>query len=252
MNSQDIWIRDGRVVTRPMRRDGSALSNRQLMERQAMVRVSFNHTGSVIEWVSGQPNWSSLMITQSFLPALVAPYTLKFYNDGWFTEKFETVAEAVHRIEGVMYKSDIRLSDHVFTSDSDVRESTLSQELQHMLTSGTTPDNRSIICNVAPEHELSKIEHIGENSLIGQIWGVTPNSFPFQSGNSYDRTVTPFYFKAANTGKPHFDHVLASMVRPDGERHWFGYHRVIIPEIFQGRRRVRVVSELAPVDIQVM
>ena len=38
-------------------------------------------------------------------------------------------------------------------------------------------------------------------SLIARIWGVSPNSYPCLNGHSYDRAVTPEYFKVVTTGE---------------------------------------------------
>ena len=55
-------------------------------------------------------------------------------------------------------------------------------------------------------------------------------------------------------GKPHYDHVLAALVRPDGEVGWIGYQRIILPEgeVQNGVGRVKVISDLAPVDIKLL
>ena len=60
---------------------------------------------------------------------------------------------------------------------------------------GTARDNRSVVCIVEPEREISQVEHVGKDSLIARIWGISPNSYPCLNGHSYDRAVTPEYFK---------------------------------------------------------
>jgi hypothetical protein len=252
MNEQDLWISEGRIVPRPKRQDGSDFKTSYLLEKNAMVRISFSQEGALIEWVTGKPNWSSLMLSQSLITALPAPYKLKYFSSGWFTESHETVRDAIHRIEALMFNSDVKLSDRAYISKVTPRFETLSDELRLALETGIASDECSIVCVLDTETERNRIEHVGERSLIGQIWGRASNSFALVAGNSYDRAVTPYYFKAAKSGKPRFDHVMASMVRPDGERHWYGYHRVIIPELHLDQPRVRVVSQLAPVDIQLL
>jgi hypothetical protein len=252
MSTQELWIRDGRIVTHPLQRDGTKVAKRSLLDQQAMVAIAFDDSGTVLEWVMSRPNWSSLMVAQSLVTALTAPFTLKYFNAGWFTENFATAADVVQRIEALIFNSDVRLSDRAYTSESNMNSHKLANHVRTALETGTAHDVDSVICAVEPDGEFTRVEHVGEASLIGKIWGVQPNSFPFVSGNNYDRVVTPFYFKAARTGKAHHDHVLASMVRPDGERHWFAYHRAILPEYHGAQKRVRVVSALAPVEIQLL
>jgi hypothetical protein len=252
MNRQELWIREGRIITPPTQRDGTVAAKRTLLDQQSMVRISFNDTGTVVEWVPSRPNWASLMVSQSLITAMIAPYTLKFFNAGWFTETYASAAEAIQRIETLISHSDVRLSDRAYITEQVPDIARLTETVRSALEQGTAPDSQSIICQLDPDREFAQVEHVGEQSLIGSLWGVQPNSFPFVTGNNFDRAVTPFYFKAMRTGKPHHDHVLASMVLPDGERHWLGYHRAILPEFHGRQKRVRVVSASAPVAIQLL
>jgi hypothetical protein len=252
MDSEEIWIRDGRMVARPIKHGASGRTDKYLLDQLAMVRVTFKLQGSVIQWNMSRPNWSSLMFASHFLAALPAPYTFKYFNAGWFTETHDDINTAVPRFESLIFKSDVRLSDRAYTSVVVPDFNVIPDTLRLALLTGTAPQDRSIVCNVEPDREISRVEHVGRDSLIARVWGVSPNSFPCLNGHSYDRAVTPEYFKVVQTGKPHYDHVLASLVLPDGERHWYGYHRVILPDLTEGRKRVRVLSEFAPVDIQLL
>jgi hypothetical protein len=252
MNGVVMWIRDGALAARPVKENGQAYQDKSLFDQFGMVRISSDAKGTTIQWNMACPNWASLMLAAKLVSACAAPYSLKFFNSGWFVETLQDSTSTEDRIEALMFKSDVRLSDRAFTKVVVPNLNIIPEVLRDALASGDAPDNYSVVCAVEPEREYSHVEHVGKNSLIARIWGISPNSYPCLNGHSYDRAVTPEYFRVVETGKPHYDHVLASMVRPNGELHWLGYHRVILPDFKEGRKRVRIVSELAPVDIQLL
>lgn len=222
------------------------------MDQFGMVRIHTNGTGTTIQWSMACPNWSSLMVAAKLTPSCAGPFTLKYFSSGWFTESQPDATSAADRIESLIFKSDVRLSVRAYTSIVVPDMQIVPDVLRVALQDGLIPENRSVVCTVEPERETSHVEHVGKDSLIARIWGVSPNSYPCLNGHSYDRAVTPEYFRVVETGRAHYDHVLASMVRPDGELHWLGYQRVILPDFSENRKRVKIVSELAPVKIQLL
>lgn len=247
-----MWIRNGEFVHRPQKHNGSEYQDKTLIDQFGMVRVESGLYGTDIKWNMSCPNWASLMVAAATLQACSGPFTLHYFNAGWFTEVIPDAKDASDRLNQLIYKSDVRLSDRAYTSVVSANTPKVPSILKSALETGTAPDMVSVVCSVEPEQEICRVDHVGNESLIARIWGVSPNSYPCINGHSYDRTVTPEYFKVLKTGRPHYDHVLASMVRPNGEQHWIGYHRVILPELSLGRKRVRVISELAPVQIQLL
>lgn len=252
MNGTTMWIKDGALVSRPGRENGLDYQDKTLFDQFGMVKIASNAHGTSVHWNMSCPNWASLMLAAKLVPACMAPIQLRYFNAGWFTEDHQDAVSAADRIEALIYKSDVHLSERAFTTVVTPNHHNVPPILRDALSSGTASDNRSVVCLVDKERTTSSVEHVGKDSLIARIWGVSPNSYPCLNGHSYDRAVTPEYFKVIDSGKPHYDHVLASMVRPDGELHWLSYHRVILPEVRRGQARVRVVSELAPVDIQLL
>lgn len=247
-----MWIRDGALTTTPKRESGAEFQDKALFDHFGMVRILCESGGTTVQWSMACPNWGSLMLAAKLVTACPGPFTLKYFNAGWFVETHEQSHTAADRIESLIFKSDVRLSNRTYTSVVVPNLETVPAELKSALETGKAPDDRSIVCNVELDREVSQVEHVGRHSLIARIWGISPNSYPCLNGHSYDRVVTPEYFKVARSGRPHYDHVLASMVRPDGELHWLSYHRVILPDDRAGRQRVRVISELAPVKIQLL
>jgi hypothetical protein len=247
-----MWIRDGAIAQRPRRENGVEYQDKTLYNQFGMVRVHSNEQGTLVQWNMACPNWASLMLAGRLVVACVAPFTLRYFNSGWFTEVHADASTVADRIEALIFKSDVRLSDRAYTTVVIPDLQIVPESLRLALQTGDAPDNRSVVCAVEPERESSHVEHVGKDSLIARIWGISPNSYPCLNGHSYDRAVTPEYFKVIETGRAHYDHVLASMVRPNGELHWLGYHRVILPDFKESRKRVRVISELAPVSIQLL
>jgi hypothetical protein len=252
MNGVTMWIRDGAFASRPKKDSGAEYQDKTLLDQFGMVLIHTDGKGTLVQWSMACPNWASLMLASKIMAACAAPFTLKYFSSGWFTEPLVDASSAADRIECLIFKSDVRLSDRAYTSVAIPDLHIVPDSLRLALETGDSPDNNSVVCSVEPDRESSHVEHVGKDSLIARIWGISPNSYPCLNGHSYDRAVTPEYFKVVETGRAHYDHVLASMVRPDGELHWLGYHRVILPDLKEGRKRVRIISELAPVQIQLL
>jgi hypothetical protein len=244
-----MWIRDGAIVARPEKANGTDFQDKTLLDQFGMVCITSGGAGTQIQWNMGCPNWASLMLASKLLAACSAPFKLKYFNAGWFSEVISDADAAAERIDALIFKSDVRLSDRAYTSVVIPDLAIVPEDLQMALKTGQAPDHKSVVCLVDTARDGCQVENVGRHSLIARIWGVSPNSYPCLNGHSYDRAVTPEYFKVVETGRPHYDHVLASMVRPNGELHWLAYQRVILPD---GRKRVRVISELAPVKIQLL
>jgi hypothetical protein len=112
------------------------------------------------------------------------------------------------------------------------------------------PPDFSVDCVLDEAAGRFRVERIGPKSAIARLWGLSPVSFPCINGGSYDFAVSQAYQKVLKTGSPHYDHVLAAMVRPDGEPVWVPYQRLVMLNSNRpGKRKVTVVSELAPVNI---
>ncbi len=249
MNSVVIWIRDGAFAERPKKKNDSDYQDKSLFDQFAMVRISTDTNGTLVQWNMASPNWSSLMLAAKLLSACAGPFSLKYFKSGWFVEKLQDASSAADRLDALIYKSDVHLKERAYTAVLVPDMQVIPSRLRNALLTGTAPNDDSVVCAIEADGEICNVEHVGKDTAIGRIWGVSPNSYPCLNGHSYDRVVTPEYFRVVQSGRVHYDHVLASMVRPDGELHWLGYHRVILPEVRQGQTFVRVVSEVAPVKI---
>ncbi len=250
----EFWIDSGKVVDRPEKPDGALLSDRQLLHTQDLIKIETGPRGTRAHWITFGRNWSSLVYLSDFIMTCAAPVTLRYFNAGWFEETLSTTEAARDRIQAIMSKSDIRFAQRTYTESYDPVSHEMPEKLRQAYESQQTPDDWSVICAIDTEREIVNVEHVGKDSALGKIWGVSPVSYPCQTGHSYDRVVSRSYFTAIQQGRPLYDHVLAAMVRPDGEVSWLGYRRLIFPEtkVVNGFGRVRVVSELGPVDIKLL
>ncbi|MFO1033019.1 MAG: hypothetical protein U1E15_02630 [Hyphomicrobiales bacterium] len=254
INTVEFWINAGALCARPTRPDGRPIPDRKLLHEHGLVKLEAGADGTTVSWVMFTANWSSLMFLSEFVMTCLGPVTLRYFNAGWFEETIETTVDARSRIEQLLVKSDVRLAERTYVSDFDPKAQALPPKLREALEGQGDIEKTAITCAVDPDTETVNVESIGADSLLGKIWGLSPVSFPCQTGHNYDRIVSRPYFKVINSGRPHYDHVLAAMVRPDGEVGWIGYQRIIMPDLHPttGAKRVRIVSELSPVDIRLL
>lgn len=254
MYNLELWIKNGAICPRPTKPDGGAISDRKLLHEYNLVKLETGSTGTRVNWVMFGANWSSLYFLKEFIVTCVAPVTLRYFNAGWFEEVVSVASEAADRIETLVLKSDVRFSQRVYLTNERPSPSNVPESLRAVLEAGNVSDEQSIMCKVDPEMGTSQVEQIGQDSLLGKVWGLVPISYPAMSGHSYDRLVSQPYFEVLRSGEMHYDQVLASMIMPDGEQQWFGYHRVIVPDFSAAARirRVKVACAYAPVDIKLL
>ncbi len=254
MYNLELWINKGAFCARPTKSDGGLISDRKLLHDNNLVKLETGPNGTRVNWVMFGANWASLYFLKEFIVTCVAPVTLRYFNAGWFEETISTSVDAATRIEMLVFKSDVRFSERAYLTSGTPALSKVPESLRSILDAGDIPDGQSIVCRVDPDMGTSRVEHIGEDSLLGRVWGRVPISYPALSGHSYDRVVSAPYFEVLRSGVMHYDQVLASMIMPNGEQQWFGYHRIIMPDISpgDGEARVRVACARAPVEIELL
>jgi hypothetical protein len=254
MIRHEHWIKRGQITNPPKHNDGSNLADRELLFKHDFVKVECNATGTSCKWVMFSANWMSLYFLKEFLNAMIGPFTLEFFNAGWFTERFETSFEARQRLDQLISKSDVRFSSRTFTRKFEPLASKMPATFRSYIEAGEICKTDAVYCSVEVDREQTQVEHIGENSALAKIWGSSPVSYPCRSGHSYDKVVSRSYFEVVKSNRPHYDHVLAAMVRPDGSVHWMGYQRLILPQPKGVGRSptVAVACEFAPVDIPLL
>jgi hypothetical protein len=254
METQEYWISQGKIVPRPVSELGSYLNDKTLLAQRELVKVVITPAGATLKWVMFAANWTSLFFASDWISAFIGPITLEFFNAGWFTERLESASEAKMRIEQLIQKSDVHFSSRTYTRSFDPVGRKLPEMLSDVWSTGVVDESRAVHCAIDTERELTQVEHVGANSALAKVWGISPVTYPCLSGHSYDRVVSKSYYDVVRTGRPHYDHVLAAMVDPKGEVKWFGYHRLIFPKKKSSGQlpQVTVACEFALVDIPLL
>lgn len=253
MTSQVSWIAHGRIAT-PTEGDGlEADPEDHLLKRLGMVRITQGLDGTEIKWSVFAPNWASLYFVLEWIETYPGPFTLRYYLLGWFEEHVETAHAARDRIEMIIAKSDIHLTQRTFIREADPRRKDMPPLLRNALIDKTTLPDHSVDCVYDNQQNRFRVERIGSETPIAKIFGFRPVSYPCINGLSYDQMVSAAYDKVVATGQPHYDHVLAAMTTTHGSVVWIPYQRVILPyEQQAGGKGVSVVSQVARVDIMII
>jgi hypothetical protein len=253
--SQDLWIDGGQIVARPDDESGMPVSERILLHTRNHVKIESTSAGTTTKWVMFAANWASVFFMREWLTIMPKPFTLKFFIAGWFEETYETYLEARERIDQLMAKSDVRFTERVFTREFNINAMhVVPREFELAVNEGKISEDKTVICAIDTVNERSRVTHVGSDSALASVWGMSPVAYPCLSGHSYDKVVSRPYFEVLKTGRPHHDHVLAAMTHPDGEVRWFGYQRLILPgnKRVNGHPTVNVLCHRGAVDIPVL
>lgn len=253
MTSQVSWIARGRIVAPPEVDGAEPVSEDHLLEREGMVRIRHGLDGTEIKWSVFAANWSSLYFVLEWIESYPGPFTLKYYLVGWFEEHVETANEARDRIEIILAKSDIHLTQRTFIRAADPSRRDMPPLLRNALVDKTALPDHSIDCIYDEAHNRYRVDRIGSETPIAKVFGFHPVSYPCINGLTYDQMVSEAYGQVVSTGQPHYDHVIAAMTTPHGSVVWFPYQRVILPrKRGDGSKGVSVVSQVARVDIRIV
>jgi hypothetical protein len=253
MTSQVSWIAGGRLTGPPDDDGAETVTEDYLLQWQSWVKITHGLDGTEIKWSVFSANWASLYFVLEWIETYPGPFTLKYYLLGWFEEIIETANEARERIETIIAKSDIHLTQRTFIRDADPGRKDIAPLLRNALVDKIALPDHSIDCIYDEEQNRYRVERIGSETPIAKVFGFHPVSYPCINGLSYDQMVSEAYGKAIASGKPHYDHVIAAMTTPHGSVVWFPYQRVILPRRWpDGRTGVSVVSQVARVDIRII
>jgi hypothetical protein len=253
--SRELWIEGGLIVDRPLDEAGLPVSERLLLHSRNYVKIETTDAGTTVKWVMFAANWASVFFVREWLTTLPKPYTLKFFIAGWFEETLGTYLETRDRIDQLMAKSDVRFTERVFTREFNLNgASVVPPDFELAVNEGKIPEDKTVVCVIDTVNERTRVSHVGSDSALASVWGLSPVAYPCLSGHSYDKVVSRPYFEVLKTGRPHHDHVLAAMTHPDGEVRWFGYQRLILPgnQRINGHPTVSVLCHRGAVDIPVL
>lgn len=250
----EFWIEKGALVAKPEFATTPGITERALLDRGNLVRVTVGENGVTVKWHAFGANWASLYFAKEWIGTFTGPYRLQYFISGWFTEILDDAAQARNRIDQLIAKSDLHLSSRIYVRPLDPSTRVLPENLRRALEGGHVPEEASVDCSIDEETGRVKVERIGANSAIAKLWGMSPVTSPCLSGTSYDKAVSVAYGEVLRTGRPHYDHIYAAMMGPDGDVAWIPYQRLVTrhPESNGHHQLVSVVSELTPVEIAVV
>jgi hypothetical protein len=251
---RSVWIDQGRVTDELPSTDGGAVSEDIAIHRQGLVKVTYcQETGTYVNWTVFSPNWASLYYVMESIQLYPGPYHLQYYLAGWFSETFQDPRQARDRIHALIGKSDVHLLTRTYLKQADPDPRKMPPLLQDAWGDKAVKPDYSIDCVQDDSDDRFKVMRIGPGSPIARLWGIFPVSYPCLTGNPYDQIVSEVYPQVVKTGEPHYGHVCAAMALPNRQVRWVSYQRIVLPHQFpDGRRGVTVISELTPVDIQVV
>jgi hypothetical protein len=246
----EYWVLNGKIVDGFGSTPEAALTERDLLQRRGYVKISESPEGTTIRWSMFSANWASLHFVSEWVFGSYGPVQLQYYSAGWFNERHENASNASGRIDQLIQKSDVHLSQTVYIQKAGENRRDVPALLQKALRDNAIEEDCSVDCTYDPSSQKFRVARLGAQSTIAQLWGLNPVSYPCLIGHSYDHAVSRAYPEVTRSGEPHYDHVYAAMASARGDVVWVPYQRVVLP-LQQGRHRraVRVVTQLAKVDI---
>jgi hypothetical protein len=245
------WVLDGRIVAAPAGAEtAQPMEERDLLQRGGYVKLVEGDRGTTIRWSMFSRNWASLYFAAEWLQGAFGPYQLQYYSAGWFNERHDQPWMAADRIHHLLHKSDVHLSQTVYIRKITESRRGVPPVLQKALKDNAASEDVSIDCAYDPSSQRFRVARVGPQSTIAKLWGLNPVSYPCLTGHSYDEAVSRAYPQVTRSGEPHYDHIYAAMASARGDVVWVPYQRVVLPLVQgRGRKGVRVVTELAEVDI---
>ena len=220
-----------------------------------LVRVNISTHTTSIRWDIDHADKPSLDAAMGFIAGSTKPVRLEFFKEGWAFETYRNASEAAQRFGELRELRDTKLNSLAAT---ETRDADNVEAMASLLRRATESTGRGI-----EYHQLfyDYDEHVGdfiltmagEGSGLAQTMGpewVTQALGTAQCPNQnddYDRTVIPPYFDVMESGRNHYDYVVAAVAPPGQEQLWAPYQRLIQPLERNGQRTgVRVTCQIMP------
>jgi hypothetical protein len=251
MHAQRYWIEDGNMRLVPPGSAETAADDRQHFDR-GHVRITAGSSGTEIKWNVMSPCIASLFVAKEWLRSCNTPCVLRFYASGWFEEFHEDSARACLRIEDTIMRGDRHVSSKIFIQEVKPNSNNLTPLLAESLNNPEAVKDFAVECVLEENTGEFLVETVGPRSAVAKIYGTFLHSYACQSASSYSQTVSEAYSEVVASGRPRYDHVLAAMRMPNNEVFWVPYRRMVLPRHDIVKPGVRVISEITPVDIQLI
>ena len=253
MQGQRYWVEAGKIGTALNDAVVNSAADEKRKFENGLVRLTTGNLGTETKWHVQSPCYASLFSTLEWLQTAKLPIILRFYVSGWFEEFHRTYESAAQRLEDVVSRGDRHFTARTMVKQFELNEKPLPNLLTECINKPSTASDYAIECSFEDNTEQFTVQKIGSKSVINQVWGPFPSSFPCQSTSQYGQVVSEAYREVLDTGRPRYDHVLAAMRMPDNVLFWVPYHRLVLPKSSQsGSPSVLVISELHQVDIKLI
>jgi hypothetical protein len=250
MTTRRYWILDGRLL--PTDDAARAVGDDAAKFQRGGVRVTTGKSGAEIKWDLQSPCIAGLLMACCHINSNEGPFLLRFYNAGWFEEWHTTAEKARRRVEDLLVRGDRQLGSKAFIYRRELSTSNLPPLITHTLKTGSVSDSYVVTCARRSLSEPFVVQNVGNQSIMGRIWGVDQSSAPYQTRGTFHATVSPAYAEVAETGILQYDQVLAPLRFPDLTLRWLPYHRLVMPCTATGSsfQMVKVVAEIGRLDTQ--
>jgi hypothetical protein len=253
MKATRYWVDNGIV----QRVSEDTVTPSVLEERKRLdageVRLTTGDIGTEVKWHVQTPCIASLFVVLDWLRSARGPFVLRFFASGWFEEFYASAGEAAVRIDAIISRGDRHFPVRTFVQKVATQEKELSSLIQHCLTSTSPPEDFSVDCTFEQNTERFVVDRVGPRSLMGRLYGQSDSSFAHQSTGSFSEAVSEGYREVLNTGRPRTDHVLAALRLSNNQVHWVPYHRLILPQLHNGKTfGVKVIADAAKINFRVI
>jgi hypothetical protein len=253
MQGQRYWVANAKITALPFSSPELGHVDERKKFDQGQVRLTTGGLGTEIKWAVMSPCLSSIFFVQEWLQDAKTPIILRFYVSGWFEEFYKNSQDAVQRLDEIVARGDRHFVSRTLIKEFSIEKAPLTPLLNDCISKAATAEDYAVECVFENHTSQFLVERIGPKSVISKVWGSFASSFPCQSAGSYGHAVSQAYGEVLNSGRLRYDHVLAAMRMPDNEVFWVPYRRLVMPkQSNSGKPGVLVVSEITPVDIQLI
>jgi hypothetical protein len=253
MLGRRYWVDVGKVGT-VADEDGtySQFEERKRFDH-GQVRLTTGDLGTEIKWHVQSPCHSSLYAAMDWLVTAKSPFVLRFYVSGWFEEFHRSYQDVMRRLEDIVARGDRHFTTRTMVRQFELKDKPLPDLITECLNSPASALDYAVECAYEDGTEQFAVDKIGPKSVINQVWGPFPSSFPCLPTSQYGKVVSQAYHEVSHSGKPRYDHVLAAMRMPDNVLFWVPYHRLVLPKKSSSSKpTVLVIAELSQVDIKLI
>ena len=196
----------------------------------ALVQLTRSSAGTIIRWDPSHANESSVAFAAQRLAESPAPYTIEYFKQGWFSERFGTVEAALNRVEQVQRMREVPVLRRFFSQAKPVDES--SPVLRHAMQEPERFNDVLIYAAIDDDMNFPVIS-VGKHSLLAKVMGpewVDGGQYNIEGGDAdLVHEVTRSYLPVIDTGTPHYDDALMRIYPDTEEPRWLNCQRLIWP-----------------------